>query len=146
MSIKASTGLRNKILDTAPVRGLLNLGFIKLFGGTPPVSADDAATGVLLCTISNAGSATGLTFAASAVAGAIQKTSTEIWSGTNVAAGTCTHYRFVSSADTGVSSTTEPRLQGTVAVAGADLVLTNPALVNGAVQTVDYYNLALPTV
>jgi hypothetical protein len=150
MAIKVSTGLRNKMLlatanGGAPFGTAMNLGFIKLYGGTVPADADAAVTGTLLCTISNNNTGTtGLTFAATAASGTITKTVAEVWSGT-ATAGTVTHYRLVAAGDTGALSTTEARVQGLVSTAGADLNLSNTTLVGGAIQTVDYYSMALPT-
>lgn len=145
MAIKVSTGMRNKMLDTSPARTLLNLGSIKIYSGAAPASADDAPTGTLLCTVSNNGTATGLTFEAAAAGGTIGKAAAEVWKGTNAAGGVASYYRFVAAGDTGASSTTEARIQGTVATAGADLNLTSTTLTNGAEQKIDYYALALPT-
>ena len=145
MALKASTGLRNKLLDTNPLRTVMNLGFIKIYSGAVPTDADAAVTGTLLVTISNASGGTGLTFAASAAAGVIAKTSGETWSGVNAAGGVASYYRHVASGDTGAVSTTEARVQGLIGVSGSDMNLTNTTLTNGATQTVDYYTLNLPT-
>ena len=145
MTLKASTGLRNKILDTGSLSSRLNLGFIKIYSGSPPATADAAVTGTLLCTISNASGGTGLTFESAAVAGVLAKKSSETWSGVNAAGGSAGYYRHVAVGDTGASSSTEERVQGSIAVAGADMNLTNTTLSNGATQTVDYYTLTLPT-
>jgi hypothetical protein len=146
MSIKVSTGLRNKLLDTSPLRTAMNLGFINIYAGVVPSDADAAiGSATLLCTISNAGTATGLTLEAAAVAGTITKETTEVWSGTNAAAGTASFYRHVAPGDDGTSSTTQARIQGTVGTSGADMNLSSVALANGAPQTLDYYSVTLPT-
>jgi hypothetical protein len=145
MAFKESTGLRNKSLDTAPLRTILNLGFIKIYSGAAPATADAAVTGTLLCTISNASTATGLTFDAAAANGAISKASAETWSGVNAATGTAGYYRFVAPGDTGALSTTEARLQGDVGTAGKELNLSSVNLTSGATQTIDYYVYARPT-
>lgn len=147
MTLKASTGLRNKVLDTSPLRTALNLGFIKVYSGTPPATADAAIGGgnTLLCTISNNSTGTGLTMEAAAVSGILEKETTEVWSGVNVASGTATFYRHVAVGDTGASSMTEARIQGDIATAGADMNLSNTVLASAATQTIDYYVVALPT-
>lgn len=146
MSLKASTGLRNKLLDTNPLKAILASGFIKIYAGAVPSDADAAIAGgnTLLTTISVNSTGTGLTFAAAAADGTILKNASEVWSGLNVASGTASFYRFVSSADTGVLSTTEPRIQGTIGLAGTDMVLSNTTLVSGATQTVDYFAVNMP--
>lgn len=147
MTLKVSTGLRNKMLDTSPLRTVLNLGFLKIYSGTPPASADDAIGGgnTLLCTISNASSGTGLTLETAAALGVLVKETTEVWSGNNANSGTATFYRHVAVGDTAVSSTTEARVQGSIGLAGEDMNLSSTALVAAAPQTIDYYAVALPS-
>ena len=139
MSLMSSTGLKNSVLATGSLRSALDGGTIRIFAGTPPVDADAPEGGTLLCVISLNGTATGLTFETDAVAGALSKTASEVWSGINVATGIATHYRFVAPGDSGGSSVTQARLQGSVGMVRADLVLTNTSLAAGAPQTIDYY-------
>lgn len=145
MAIKASTGLRNQLLTTQPLSGALSNGLIEIYSGTPPATADDAVTGTLLCTISVDSSGTGLAFDTAAVNGVLLKSPTQTWSGVNAASGTATYYRHVTQSDSGISSTTDVRIQGTIGVAGADMNMTSVNLVSGATQTVDYYSVGLPT-
>lgn len=145
MSIKSSTGLRNQLLDANPLKTIFNLGFIKIYAGTVPTSADDSiGAATLLCTISNNATGTGITFAASASGGSISK-SAETWKGVNAATGTAAFYRHVAAGDTGGSSTTEARVQGLVGTSGSDLNLTSISLVSGADQAIDFYTVTLPT-
>lgn len=143
MAISMSTGLRNELLAGDSLKGIFDPGSeIRIYGGTVPASANDAiGSATLLCTIKNG--ASGVTFAAAAVNGVLEKNSTETWTGTVGTSGTATFYRHVLTADTDAASTTAPRYQGTVAVAGADMNLTNPALLAAAVQTLDYYAAAI---
>lgn len=147
MTIKTSTGARNKLLDTSPLRTLFNLGFLKIYDGPVPASADDAldAANHLLVTISNNGTGTGLTFAASASGGAITKTVAETWSGQAITNGTASFYRLVTPSDTGGDSTTEARIQGTVGTSGADLNMTSVSLTTSTSYPVDAFSIALPT-
>jgi hypothetical protein len=144
--MKLSTGLRNYLLDTGALKTALNLGFIKIYSGAVPTTADDAiAVGnTLLCTISVNSTGTGLTLGTSS-SGVITKNISEAWSGVNAASSAATFFRHVGSADDGTSSSTQPRIQGTVALAGGDLNLSSTSLVSGATQTIDYYTIALPT-
>ena len=108
-----------------------------------PATADDPiGSATLLTTIKN-GSA-GINFAAGAASGVLNKDASETWSGVNAASGAASFFRHVLAADTGLSSTSAARIQGTVAVAGADLNLTSVALTSGATQTVDFYSVAMP--
>lgn len=145
MTLKASTGLLNKLLDTGSLKSVFALGFINIYTGAAPASANDAVTGALLCTVSNNSTGIGVNFDAAAAAGIIAKLNTEIWSGVNAAGGVAGYYRHVAPGDTGVLSTTEPRMQGAIATAGAELNLSNTTLTNGATQTIDFYTVQLPT-
>lgn len=144
MPIRPSTGLRNYLLDTNSLDAGLAAGFIRIYSGTPPADADAAVTGTLLCTISIASGGTGINMAAAATGGVLTKAAGETWSGVNAATGTATYYRHVQAGDTGVSSTTERRIQGTVGTVGTDLELNSVSLTSGATQTIDFYSIALP--
>lgn len=147
MTIKTSTGLRNKILDTGSLKSRLALGFIKIYSGAEPATADAAVTGTLLSTISVSGGGTGLSLDTTAAAGVLAK-SAAVWSGAIVATGTAGYYRFSAAGDTGASSATEERIQGSVGMAGADLNLSSTALTINAslsAQTIDYFVVSLPT-
>ena len=152
MAIKTSSGLRNKMLVTGSFKSLLDGGSVKIYGGASsaviPPDADSSPTvngAVLLCTVTNNSTGTGVTFATTAASGVVTKTVAEVWSGVNAATNTAQFYRLVSSSDTGASSTTDARVQGTISTAGADLNLSSVSLTSGATQTVDYYSMALPT-
>lgn len=145
MTVQVSTGLRTKLLDTNSLRSLLNLGKILVYSGAPPATADAAPTGTLLLTVTNNSTGTGLTFAASASAGAITKNLGETWSGSCVSTNTAGYYRFVQASDSGALSTTDCRIQGSVGTAGADLNLTTTSLINGTTYNVDNYSVGLPT-
>ena len=145
MSLKSSTGLRSKLLDTGSLKATMALGFIKIYTGAEPANADAAVTGTLLCTISVNSTGTGISFDTAAVGGVLSKAPGEVWSGVNAAGGTATYYRHVAVGDDGTLSTTQARIQGTVGTAGAELNLSSAVLANGATQTIDYYSVTLPT-
>lgn len=147
MTLKASTGLRNALLVTGSLRDTMDLGFINIYAGTVPADADAALGGAtLLCTISNNSTGTGLTLeSAVAAAGVAEKTIAEVWSGVNAATGTASFFRYVAPADDGTLSTSQPRIQGSVGVSGAELNLSSTSLTSAATQTIDFFNLALPT-
>ena len=148
MSLKTSTGLRNRMLDTAPARTVLEGGFIHIYGGVEPVSADaaiDSAGNPLLCTIYSDGLAAGLNLAATATDGMIQKAAGESWTGSVIVSGVATFFRHVGAGDSGALSTTEPRMQGKVAMSGGELNISATGLIAGAPQAINFYSLALPT-
>ena len=144
MAAQITTGARNYVLGTGSLKTALNLGFIKIYTGTAPATADAAVTGTLLTTISVSSGDTGVTLG-TASAGSIPKNSGEIWSGLNVATGTAGYFRFVAAGDDGTSSTTQVRIQGLVATSGADLNLSSVNLTSGGTQTVDSGSITLPT-
>lgn len=147
MSIKTSTGLRNTMLLDNSLKGALDLGFINIYAGTVPGTADEAIPvgATLLCTISVDSTGDGISFDTVATGGAISKASGEVWSGVNVETGVASFYRHVGATDDGTLSDIQPRIQGTVGTVGADMNLSSASLTIGATQTVDYYSVALPT-
>jgi hypothetical protein len=134
----AGTGLSTSLIG----------GQILIYSGTPPNTADDAVgsvgTNILLCTITAGGAGTPITMGTPSAA-VVAKTSTESWLGTNVATGVASFYRHQLQSDTGTADGAALRVQGTIAVNGADLNLTSTSLSTGAVQTVDYYSISFPT-
>jgi len=90
--------------------------------------------------------ANGLTFGDSA-AGVLARNTAETWSGTAVADGTAGWFRYVGSvSDPGTADSSEVyiRLDGNVATSGANLNMSNTAIVTGAVQTISGFSLTYP--
>jgi hypothetical protein len=146
MSIQISGALRDSLLVSGSLRSAINGFYIRIYNGTPPTLPEDSVAGnVLLCTITNNGSATGLTFETSVTDGMLTKTASEVWSGTCGATGTATFYRLVSSSDTGLSSSSAIRVQGSVGVAGADLNVTSASFVTDDIKRIDYYAIGMLT-
>lgn len=144
MAIKISTGLSNKLLDTGSLRATMAAGFLRIYTGAPPADADAAVTGTLITTISISSGGTGINFDTAAAAGVLAKAPAEVWSGVNGSTNTAGYFRHVAVGDTGVSSATQARIQGTVGVTGADLNLTSVSLVSAATQVIDFYTVAMP--
>lgn len=148
MTFKVSTGLRNHMLGTGSLKSALDGGKINIYGGLVPASGDDSVVALnspLLCIVTNNSGATGITLDAAPANGVIVKTSTETWSGVNLASGVPTFYRHVSATDTNNSSITDKRVQGAIAQLGQEFDISSPSLVAGATQTVDYYSIQLPS-
>lgn len=57
MTFRLSTGARNFLNKYGSIGDMLHNGWIEIYSGAQPSSADAAATGTLLCTISNASGA-----------------------------------------------------------------------------------------
>lgn len=146
MTLKISTGLRNAMLVSASFVGAFTTPKVLIYSGPVPADADAALSGnTLLCEVSDDDTGTALSFEAAAVDGTLSKLSSQVWSGENIASGTASFYRLCNDADAGAASTTLPRVQGTIGVAGADMNISNPTLVAAALQPVDYFSIAFPT-
>lgn len=144
MAQKMSTGLCNKLLDTDCFREIFDLGFVKIYSGTVPATADAALGGAtLLCTVSINSTGTGLEFAATASGGVLAKDSGDTWSGTNAATGTASFYRLVAVGDDGTSSSTQARVQGTIGTGGSDMNVGSTTLTSGQPFTLNYFTQAL---
>ena len=147
--MKASTGLRHAMLDTGSLKSSLDGGTVKLYAGPAPLTADDAlnsqGANTLLCTITDDGGAGTLTMETAATGGGLPKLASQVWKGTNAASGTASFFRFVASGDDGLLSTTQVRLQGTIATAGADMNISDVNLTAAAEQAVDFFVVGLPT-
>ena len=149
MTLRISTGLATLLAGTTGFSSAMGNGVIDIYSGTQPASADAAATGTLLGTVTlNAGAFTpgsttnGLTFAA-ASAGTVSKSG--VWSFVGIAAGTAGWFRFRgNAADGGGISTALPRLDGSVATSGANLNLSNISIAVGAPTTVDTFTWTQP--
>ena len=124
-------------------------GIIEIRTGTQPASADAAPTGTLLGTVTIASGAftpgsptNGLTFAA-ASNGSVAKTG--VWSFNGIAAGVAGWFRLKANAvDNNSVSTTLPRLDGSCAVSGGDMNLSNISIVIGAPNTIDAFEYIIP--
>jgi hypothetical protein len=146
MTMKISTALAKAMLDTGSLRSNLSGMKLKIYAGVEPATADSAlGSATLLCTISDAGGAGALQFAAAAVGNVLEKSSSQVWNGTNVASGTATFCRLELASDSGGSSSTEIRVQGSVGIAGRFLNLSSVNLTSGATQVVDYLSITMPT-
>jgi hypothetical protein len=97
-------------------------------------------------TTAGVNSANGLTFGDSA-AGVIVKNPTETWSGTASGTGTAGWFRFVGpQVDAGAADASEVfhRVDGNIATSGANLNMSNTAIVTSAVQTLNTFSLTYP--
>ena len=78
-------------------------------------------------------------------AGVLEKLASQTWAGKAVADGTPNYFRVVTDADTGLSSTDLPRMQGTIStVAGAAMEISHSAVKNGETIFVDSASFIIP--
>lgn len=144
--MKRSTALRNFMLADGSFRTAVDGLVIKLFSGPEPTSADAPLSGnTLLCTITVDGDgSTGLTLDTTATGGQIVKNPSEVWEGTVTTTGVATFFRMETLADSGASSTSAIRLQGTVGLIDQDLILSSTALVAGDLRRINFFVAAIP--
>lgn len=143
-----TTALKNAWLATSPLKTLIDSGFIYLYSGPVPDSAEAALdpSCVKLCKVdAAAGAGTGVTWDGAPANGVLQKTAGETWSGTNLATGTATFYRYCVGADDGSAAyAAQYRIQGTVGTdASFDMDVGSTALVSGQLTTLDVDELPL---
>lgn len=133
MAIRIDTDQQNAQLDNSgsgPVAEMANSGTLKIYTGAQPASANDAATGTLLCTITLPADAFG-----AAAAGAAAKAGT--WSATVTTGGTAGWFRLANTGDT-------QRLDGTCGLGGGDLSFDDNVLVQDGTVIVDTFSVSQP--
>lgn len=123
---------------------------IDIYSGSQPATADAAETGTKLATITLGGgaftadaAANGINFDVAA-SGVLSKDTAETWSGLGLAAGTAGWFRLYDNGYATGASTTEIRLDGSVATSGGQLGLSNTAITVGGTTTVDTATLTMP--
>lgn len=158
MTLKVSLALANAILQGSSVKEQLDSGFLYIFAGPEPATADTALDMVGAHTqlakiaadaVPADAGVVGLTFAATAVNRAIAKNGAQTWAAkvhfdgkdaaqAGVGPLTAVFYRFGGVGDNtrGAGTTGTPRLQGTVAVSGGDINLTSVSLDDNGANTV----------
>lgn len=129
MTVRINAGLRNSQVDNA-ANQVADSGVLEFRTGAQPASADDAATGTLLASITLPASAYG-----AAAAGSASKAGT--WQGTVVAAGTAGWARMRNTGDT-------MRMDFSVGTTGTDIVFDVVVWEVDGVITVDTATLSQP--
>lgn len=143
MAFKFSTQLRKQQCFSGSLKSILDGCVIRLYSGPLPQGADEALSGSndLLCEITAGGA--GLTFESTASTPTLTKTLSEVWQGDVTKSGRATFFRMLKESDTGISTDQEVRIQGTVGGPAEDLTISNPNLVQGAPQRIEYFAIAL---
>ncbi len=132
------------VSQSRSIQDIFYKSFLDIYSGSQPASANDAPNGTLLVTLYSDGSAEGLTFD-DAVSGVITKAVSETWSGTVLVTGTAGWCRLRAAGDSANSSTTDERIDGTVATSGAQLNISSTSLTATAVQSVPSFSLTAPS-
>ncbi len=105
--------------------------------------ADGGGTTTLTVTAKQAAARVNTLYFGPPAAGVLSKMS-GVWSGVNLATGVASYFRFVLPVDSGILSTTDPRVQGVIATSGAELNMSNTTLTVGATTTIDNASITLP--
>lgn len=144
MAFHISNGLAASIMANASIKDILDNGFIDIYSGPIPASADASiGAATLLCRVSLNSTATGLTLLQDGRF--LRKPPADVWSGLAAATGVATFYRQVHTGDTGALSTTDERIQGGVGQTNFyEMTLTDPSFVSGQTFTLGGYVLEQP--
>ena len=148
MAFRLSTGLRTAMVGGDGVKDLLNNGWIDIFTGSQPATADAVETGTKLARISStSGTATtdGVKFGTAAAG--VLPIGTPAWNGIVLVAGVAGWARFYGSSGTAGlagSSGTAIRCDMSVGVSGADVNLSHTNLAKDSVITFTAANVTQP--
>jgi hypothetical protein len=148
-ALRISTGLRNSLLGTnGGFKELMNNGWLDIYTGSQPTSANYVETGTKLCRISSTsgvGVADGCQFGTSA--DGVLPLTTPQWTGLVSVAGVAGWFRYYGSSGTGGATGTSGtglRFDGNCGVSGADLVLTHTTLALDSTLTVKTFSVTQP--
>lgn len=159
MSLKATAATKNALLNAIGLKEQLDDGFLYLFSGAVPATADEALnmatthTELLMVSVDGDG-VTGLTFNAPS-GGILAKASGEAWSGEAAFDGfnaattqAATFFRFCAAGDDGrgaAHASTGYRIQGTVSAVsgGGDCQIGDGNLSDGVVQPIGACSFAI---
>ena len=127
-------------------------GKLMIYTGAAPDPDDGVGSATLLVTITESSGTfvagafgNGLEFENDPTDGIIEKASGETWSGAAVATGVAGFFIFVGNATDALgSSTTLPRIVGSVGLSTADLVVPSTSIVSGRTYTIDEFTFTLP--
>lgn len=142
MAFKFSTELRRQQCVVGSLKSILDGGIIRVYSGPVPLSADSGLAGNTLLLEISSGSGS-LNFEPTASGATLTKSLSEVWQGNCLETGVATFFRFVMPSDTETQTDSEVRIQGTVGGPADDLTISNPSLVQGAPQRLEYFAIAL---
>jgi hypothetical protein len=120
---------------------------IAFYTAPMPATPELAATGTLLCTMTeNDDGTTPLTWEQSLL-GAVSKSLTESWKGTVTISGTAAWFRIYEENDNpALGSDTASRIDGTISTAGGDLNITSVFFLENSVKEITFLQYTQPRV
>lgn len=135
------------------LKDIMKDGKIMIYTGAVPSDPDDGiGTSTLLITITESAGTfvhgafdNGLEFENDPTDGVMEKASGETWQGVAVVSGVAGWFMMVGNpTDALGSSTTLPRIIGSVGLSGSDLVIGSTNIVSGRTYTIDEFSFTLP--
>lgn len=141
-ALRLSTGLRTAMIGSDDFKGLMDGAFLDIYSGAQPASADAVETGTKLVSVTAAAGSDGGTFGTAAT-GVLPK-SAGVWSGTVATEGIAGWGRLYGPGKTTGSSGTAYRMDMSVGLSGADLVLSHTNLKVDTVLTIKTFSLTQP--
>ena len=150
MAFRISTGLRTAMVGTGGggIGELMNNGWLDLYTGSQPASADALETGTKLVRVSStSGTAVADGCKFGAATNGVLPIGTPAWTGVVLVAGVAGWFRYYGSSGTaGVagSSGTAYRFDGACGISGAELDLTHTNLALSSTLTITAANVTQP--
>jgi hypothetical protein len=142
MAIKISGGLRNKILDSGLADAFDTTGRINIYTGSQPATADTAASGTLLGTLTLASDA--VTSAASSGAISFAAITNDTSADNSGTAGYGRIYRTGDTAPGSAGGSTDRRLDFAISTSGSDVNFDTTTFVAGGVIAIPSLSITLP--
>jgi len=135
----------------AGINDLLKFGYINIYTGAQPASADLIESGTLLVKITKDGAAhntstglNGLEFNDNAVAGVLSKLTGQVWSGSPSASNNAGWFRFYAQEGTEGASTSAVRFDGAVGLSGTEMIVPTVVIAVGTDFIITTFNIIMP--
>lgn len=142
MTVRFSTGLRNKTLDSGLADAFDTTGRINIYTGSQPAAANDAASGTLLGTLTLAADA--VTAAASGGSMSFATIGSDTSADASGTAGWGRIYRTGDTAPGSAAGTTDRRLDFAISTSGSDVNFDTVTFVAGGTIAISSLSVTVP--